>query len=70
MILIRALVLECLYNNVRVFTRYIRSKDNVTSDLLSRLHIEDFKKLSSTWDAEPTAIPCSMWPIYKCWKDN
>ena len=45
MVLIRMLVLKSLTENVRIFARYIRSKDNVASDLLSRLKISEFKQL-------------------------
>ena len=36
MVLIRKLVMKSLYENVRIFARYIRSGDNKVSDFLSR----------------------------------
>ena len=67
MVLMRRLVLECLKYNIRVFARYIRSRDNKASDYLSRMRIQDFKQLKSTWDEQPTAIPEDLWPVQKLW---
>ena len=69
MILIRILVLECLYNNVRVFARYIKSADNKAPDYLSRLKFDSFRALKSSWEAEPTPILENLWPIMKCWRN-
>ena len=68
MVLIRWLVLKGMKENVRIFARYIRSSDNTASDLLSRLKIEQFLKLKTTWDAAPTPVPQELWPIQKLWK--
>ena len=69
MVLIRILVLKCLTENVRVFAKYIRSKDNYASDLLSRLKISKFLEIGG-WDEYQTAVPKNMWPIEKIWKDT
>ena len=66
MVLIRMLVLKCLTENVRVFTKYVKSKENVPSDLLSRLKIDAFMQLQS-WDQSQTEIPEQFWPIQKLW---
>ena len=66
MVLIRKLVLKSLTENVRVFAKYIRSKENVASDLLSRLKIKQFLTLQK-WDAMPTPIPPELWPIEQIW---
>ena len=68
MVLIRILVLKCLTENVRVFAKYVRSKDNYASDLLSRLKIKKFLDIGG-WDEYPTEVPQHMWPIKKIWKD-
>ena len=67
MVLIRILVLKCLEENVRIFARYIRSKDNTASDYLSRLKIDAFKRLKDSWDEFPTEIPSRLTPINKLW---
>ena len=67
MVLIRLLILKGLTQNVRIYAKYIRSKDNIESDLLSRLKIDAFLKLDD-WDREPTPPPSKMWPIMKIWK--
>lgn len=52
---------------VRVFAKYVRSKENVWSDRLSRLKIQDFLNSEIQWDNEPTEIPSDIWPIDKIW---
>ena len=66
MILIRVLVLTSLKQNLRVFATYIWSRDNIESDLLSRLRIKEFLKLENL-EENPTAIPNQLWPIQKLW---
>ena len=66
MVLIRKVVLKSLKENVRVFARYVRSKDNTAADLLSRLKIRQFKSLKR-WENQPTAVPSELWPISKIW---
>ena len=61
------LVLKCLKENVRVFARYIKSKDNKASDYLSRLKIKEFLDLSNNWDGYPTETPTEIRPITKVW---
>ena len=63
--LVRILVLESLIHNVRVYAKYIKSKENTASDLLSRMRIREFKQLKSSWEREPTALPEELWPINK-----
>ena len=66
MVLIRILVLESMIQNVRVFAKYVRSKDNIRADLLSRMRINDFRKLGD-FDEMPTEVPQQLWPIEKIW---
>ena len=67
MVLIRMLVLKSLTDNVRLFARYIRSKDNTAVDFLSHLRINEFKKLKSTWDKTSTTVLTELWPPQKIW---
>ena len=69
MVLIRKLVLKSLIENVRIYATYIKSEDNVASDLLSRLKIEKFLSLKDSWDSKPTSVPEDLWPIEKLWKN-
>ena len=46
MVLIRLIVLESLIRNVRVFAKYVSSKDNGKADALSRLDFKWFRRLS------------------------
>ena len=59
MVLIRLIVLESLYQNVRVFAKHIRTKKNGAADALSRMQLKKFKYLrrAKNMDLEPTQIP-------------
>ena len=71
MILIRIIVLQSLMNNVRIFAKYVRSKDNILSDSLSRNRLDLFWKrckfLSKEMNALRTPIPEQLWPMTKVW---
>ena len=68
MVLIRILVLHSMKMNARVYAKYVTSRDNKILDLLSRLKIDTFKKLTKD-DFEPTstAVPGELWPMSKLW---
>ena len=69
MILIRIIVLKCLVENVRVSAKYVKSKDNVFADSLSRGKLGEFRRLSKgKHDKEPTPIPEIIWPMSKVWE--
>ena len=66
--LIRLLVLKSLLENVRVFAKYVSSKSNYFADLLSRLKMETFWRLSrGKYDLQPDPIPQELWPMNKVW---
>ena len=65
--LIRILLLHCLKQNVRVFARYVNTKDNTDANLLSRLKILAFLKRNPCCDEFPTQIPNDLWPVQKIW---
>ena len=67
MTLIRILVLKCLQENVRVLARYVKSQENTAADYLSRLKINKFKSLKSTWEVFPTATPKQLIPVSRFW---
>ena len=63
MILIRMIVLKSMTENVRIFARYIPSKENYFSDLLSRDKLVEFRRSGAhKFDREPMAIPEALWP--------
>ena len=68
--LIRRLVLHSMKCNVRVFAKYISSKANKSADLLSRMRVEEFKKLNPNSDCYLTEIPIEIWPVNKIWLHN
>ena len=67
MVLVRLLVLHSLTQNVRVFAKHIRTKSNRTSDLLSRMKINQFKKENPNMEQFPTDVPNAIWPMEKIW---
>ena len=71
MVLIRFIVLEGLCCNTRVYTRYVKSKDNAKADALSRLQWDKFRHLAarSGMNQFPTAVPSQIWPMHKIWLD-
>ena len=68
MVLVRLIVLESLKNNVRVFAKYMKSKDNEMADALSRGQMERFwRKAPETMEKFPSKLPEVLWPIDKFW---
>ena len=67
MVLIRIIVLESLVHNVRVFTKYVKSKENGKADALSRLQFEHFRALDPDMEPKPLEMPNQIWPISKIW---
>ena len=69
MVLIRMLVLKSLIENVRVFCRHVKSKDNTYADVLSRNRIHYFKTHldKNLFERTATPVPEAMWPEMKLW---
>ena len=71
MVLIRLIVLECLTWNMRLFSKYVRTKDNYFADALSRNQINRFWTLAvekgKNFKLEEV-IPEKLWPPQKLWK--
>ena len=72
-VLIRLLTLECMKWNVRVFARYVRSRENFLADNLSRFKMKEFwrdiKRLDRNVQQEASPIPEQLWPLDKLWID-
>ena len=67
MVLIRIIVLESMIQNVRVFAKYVKSKDNGKADALSRLNFDKFFELGPDMNELPESIPDQIWPLDKMW---
>ena len=68
MVLIRLLVLKSLKENVRVFAKHLTTKENKISDLLSRLDIKEFRRITKNeYEDTPTKIPMELWQMEKVW---
>ena len=72
MTLIRMITLECLFQNVRIYAKYIKSAENIFADLLSCNQVAKFKltaeKMVWKFDPKPTQIPEALWPMEKVWQ--
>ena len=72
MVLIRILVLKMLVHSVRIFAKYVSSKDNFYSDALSRLKLLLFWQLAKDNNKEFNDLPQELleelWPMSKIWK--
>ena len=67
--LIRALVLESMVHNVRIFAKHVTSKNNRMADLLSRRKFEIFwREVHKGMEKAMTPIPDKYWPMEKLWR--
>lgn len=67
MYLIRYLTLLCMKYGVRLFCRYISTKANRPSDLLSRMKQKQFLELEpEITDQFPTPLSTDLWPLPAC----
>ena len=71
MVLIRLLVLKGMTENVRIFARHIKGKNNYFCDALSRLKLDTFHKLSEkhgkAFNPTPSVMPEDIWPMENIW---
>ena len=68
MVLIRLVVLYSLNHNVRVFAKYVKSKDNFFADMLSRLKTKRFwLKGKDKYVHKSTPVSSEIWPMEKVW---
>ena len=62
LVLLRALVLSCLQNNILFKAVHLPGVHNTKADALSRLQVTKFKSLSKDMAPEPTAVPPQLLP--------
>ena len=69
MVLIRIMVLECMYHNISIKAEYVKSADNSIADALSRADWKSFNRLTKekSMDSKSTPVPETIWPIKKIW---
>lgn len=71
MVLIRMLTLRSLKFNMRVQAKWVASKQNRKSDLLSRqkiaLFLSEAKSEGCSLDCYPTPVPEELWLVSKLW---
>ena len=69
MVLMRLLFAECIFRNVRLYAKHVRTNDNVKADALSRLDLKRFTRLAyGSMNQSPSEIPKEIWPMHKLWK--
>ena len=68
MVLIRILVLHCMKENVRIFVKHVKSKDNDFAKSLSRIDMNRFNRIrGDKYEENPTPVPEIIWPMDKVW---
>ena len=67
--LIRLIALLQIHNNIRVYVKFVKSKENGLADSLSRLDYNRFWKLAENRqvNTSPDIIHESIWPAEKVW---
>ena len=71
MVLIRIIVLQCLTNNVDLNVKHVRGKNNIFSDLLSRMKYKQFwqwaRKTNKSFNKKPCPIPELLTDMEQIW---
>ena len=66
--LVRMLTIDNLKHNRRVFVEFVRTKDKVLADALSRFEARRFwKHAPKTMNTKSHKIHSSLWPVEKVW---
>ena len=69
--LIRVLAYLQILNNIIFFVKFVRSRDNILADSLSRLDYTRFwKHAQSNMNKIPDDLPTEVWPPEKVWNNN
>ena len=68
--LIQIIALQGIVHGRRVRVIFVRSKNNILADTLSRMDFDHFwRHAPKSMSTKPCLLPCSFWPIQKVW-DN
>ena len=67
MVLIRIITLECLIWNVRVYGKYVESKNSGLADSLPWMDFPRFRRLGPHMRKDSEEIPDQIWPLDKIW---
>ena len=66
MILVRILAYDCMIHNRKIFIRYIKLKENILADSLSRIDLKRFwKNALKHMKPTPENLPQDIWPLSK-----
>lgn len=71
MFLLRLITVTSVRENVRFFCKYIDTKANKLSDLLSRMKIKQFKEIAPGTVDDAESLPTEIWPLHPIlWEEN
>ena len=69
--LIRLIAWTGIVHNRKVQVKYVKSKENVLSDSLSRLDFKCFwTNAPKTLKAKPDKLPDAIWPVEHIWNQD
>ena len=69
--LLRILTIENMRCNRRVFVRFVKTKENVLADALSRMDLKRFwKNAPKSMNPQSDTLPSSIWPVQKVWRSS
>ena len=63
MAVLRAIFFRCAELNLNLILAHVSGKKNTNADLLSRLQVQEFRRLNPTADRRPTPIPEEAWTL-------
>ena len=74
MVLLRLIAFHNIKHNIRIQMEYVKSKDNLFPDLLSRMKYNVFREKAREhnryFEGKCTPIPSELWPMEKVWLKN
>ena len=66
--ILRLIALDGIKYNHRVYVKYVKSKENILADALSRFEFKKFwRNAPKTMNRFPDEIPEHIWPVDKIW---
>ena len=74
MYLLRILIFNCMINNLRIFAKFVQSKENGLADALSRMQLKRFRQLAKDQNRQMNEYPHTkdsrVWPLSKIWNKH
>ena len=68
LVLLRLITLEGMLHNVRIFSKHVKTEENVLADALSRGQMSRFwENAPISMNRTPVAISDKLWPVQNIW---